>query len=198
MDRFRIARSYRADLGSRLGTLCRGAGRPSGVGGERGMGRLPGHLVRRGRPDSDLGVGSGVSQTRLTVPPNRLRRNHPTIAAGRLNPPVRRDSREFRTHLRYPVHWQSMTGDPEQIDTIAESISAARRRPPPDACERFPPGALLASRYRIISRLGKGGMGEVFRADDLILRQPVALKFLPESARNNVNLLTRFYDEVRI
>jgi serine/threonine-protein kinase len=41
-------------------------------------------------------------------------------------------------------------------------------------------------------------MGEVFRADDLILRQPVALKFLPETARNNVNLLTRFYDEVRI
>ena len=41
-------------------------------------------------------------------------------------------------------------------------------------------------------------MGEVFRADDLILGQPVALKFLPESARNNLNLLTRFYDEVRI
>jgi serine/threonine-protein kinase len=56
----------------------------------------------------------------------------------------------------------------------------------------------LASRYRIVSRLGKGGMGEVFRADDLILGQPVALKFLPESARGNVNLLTRFYDEVRI
>jgi serine/threonine-protein kinase len=41
-------------------------------------------------------------------------------------------------------------------------------------------------------------MGEVFRADDLILGQSVALKFLPESARSNVNLLTRFYDEVRI
>jgi serine/threonine-protein kinase len=88
--------------------------------------------------------------------------------------------------------------DPEQIETIASPISAVRQPPPPDPNERFPPGALLASRYRIISRLGKGGMGEVFRADDLILRQPVALKFLPESARNNVNLLTRFYDEVRI
>jgi serine/threonine-protein kinase len=41
-------------------------------------------------------------------------------------------------------------------------------------------------------------MGEVFRADDLILNQPVALKFLPEEAKSNVNLLTRFYDEVRI
>ena len=64
--------------------------------------------------------------------------------------------------------------------------------------QRFAPGTLIASRYRIISRLGKGGMGEVFRADDLILGQPVALKFLPEAARGNANLLTRFYDEVRI
>jgi serine/threonine-protein kinase len=63
---------------------------------------------------------------------------------------------------------------------------------------RFEPGTLLASRYRIISRLGKGGMGEVFRADDIMLGQPVALKFLSESATGNLGLLTRFYDEVRI
>jgi hypothetical protein len=63
---------------------------------------------------------------------------------------------------------------------------------------RFEPGTLLASRYRIISRLGKGGMGEVFRADDIMLGQPVALKFLSENASGNVSLLTRFYDEVRI
>jgi serine/threonine-protein kinase len=63
---------------------------------------------------------------------------------------------------------------------------------------RFEPGTLLASRYRIISRLGKGGMGEVFRADDLMLGQPVALKFLSEQATGNLSLLTRFYDEVRI
>src|SRR5262249_466849 len=62
---------------------------------------------------------------------------------------------------------------------------------------RFPPRNLLADRYRIISPLGRGGMGEVFRADDLTLGQPVALKFLPESMIDR-SMLERFRNEVRI
>jgi predicted Ser/Thr protein kinase len=63
---------------------------------------------------------------------------------------------------------------------------------------RFLPGALLAARYRIVALLGKGGMGEVYRADDLVLGQPVALKFLPETASKNQELLLRFHNEVRM
>ena len=63
---------------------------------------------------------------------------------------------------------------------------------------RFLPGRLLASRYRIIALLGKGGMGEVYRADDLTLGQPVALKFLPDEAARDENLVERFKNEVRI
>ena len=63
---------------------------------------------------------------------------------------------------------------------------------------RFVPGTLLAERYRILGRLGKGGMGEVFRANDLRLGQTVALKFLPEAMARNPGMLARFYNEVRV
>ncbi len=63
---------------------------------------------------------------------------------------------------------------------------------------RFLPGRLLAGRYRIIALLGKGGMGEVYRADDLTLGQAVAMKFLPDEALSNEGLLERFKNEVRI
>ena len=65
------------------------------------------------------------------------------------------------------------------------------------AAARFVPGAVLADRYRIVGLLGKGGMGEVYRADDLKLGQPVALKFLPPGFDENPERLQRFLNEVR-
>jgi serine/threonine-protein kinase len=63
---------------------------------------------------------------------------------------------------------------------------------------RFAPGSLLDGRYRIIGLLGRGGMGEVYRADDLRLGQPVALKFLPDGLRDEPVRLAQFHNEVRI
>jgi len=63
---------------------------------------------------------------------------------------------------------------------------------------RFPPGTLLAQRYRVVSLLGCGGMGEVYRANDLLLGQTVALKFLPAQWTSDEATLSRFRDEVRI
>jgi serine/threonine-protein kinase len=63
---------------------------------------------------------------------------------------------------------------------------------------RFIPGTILADRYRIVGLLGRGGMGEVYRADDLKLSQPVALKFLPDHLLSDGAALARFHREVRV
>jgi hypothetical protein len=57
---------------------------------------------------------------------------------------------------------------------------------------------MLGGRYRIVGLLGRGGMGEVYRADDLKLGQSVALKFLPGVVESDPERLQRFLNEVKI
>ena len=61
----------------------------------------------------------------------------------------------------------------------------------------FPPGTILAGRDRILALAGRGGMGEVYRADDLRLGQPVALKFLPRALEADSVARERLLGEVR-
>ena len=60
------------------------------------------------------------------------------------------------------------------------------------------PGTIVADRYRIVALLGRGGMGEVYRAEDLRLSQVLAIKFLPEACSQNEAALARFHSEVRV
>ena len=62
----------------------------------------------------------------------------------------------------------------------------------------FITGAMLAGRYRIVGLVGKGGMGEVYKAEDLKLQQAVALKFLPAAVALDAGMLARFHNEVRV
>ncbi len=65
------------------------------------------------------------------------------------------------------------------------------------ASASFQPGQVIAGRYRVVGLLGRGGMGEVYRADDLELSQSVALKFIGRAFAGRPDMLERFRAEVR-
>src|SRR5260370_8770989 len=62
---------------------------------------------------------------------------------------------------------------------------------------RFTPGQIIAQRYRVVALAGRGGMGEVYRAEDLTVGQVVALKFLPETLYQDAAWRGRCPAEVR-
>src|SRR5512144_72634 len=84
------------------------------------------------------------------------------------------------------------------VSSNSETIASPTPPRVPTDGGRYVPGQVLAGRYRMLSLLGRGGMGEVYRADDLKLGQPVALKFLPRDVEGDPDRLQRFLDEVRL
>ena len=80
----------------------------------------------------------------------------------------------------------------EQVDRSRSDISQISQH------GRFLPGTKIVDRYRIVSLIGRGGMGEVYRADDLKLGHTVALKFLPKDLAKDPKRLEYFHSEVRL
>ena len=74
-------------------------------------------------------------------------------------------------------------------DTSAKNVAAARPAPPPDP--RL--GTVVAGRYRLILRLGSGGMGTVYEAEQLITRKRVAVKIL-QSGLGRIDIIRRRFE----
>jgi eukaryotic-like serine/threonine-protein kinase len=71
------------------------------------------------------------------------------------------------------------------------------RRSGANPLERLTPGEVLAGRFRIVNFVAAGGMGEVYKAEDLLLDRMVALKLLPKELAEDRESLERFLREAK-
>jgi len=120
----------------------------------------------------------------------------------------------FRERKVLPLVWRNFVLEASlEGAAIAPSIPAPRKTPPPPYSlrtprtppssnpisssdpiggGRFTPGQIIAERYRAVALAGRGGMGEVYRAEDLNLGQVVAPKSSPRMPPRSPGFMPKY------
>ncbi|MFI5303874.1 MAG: protein kinase [Nitrospiria bacterium] len=81
---------------------------------------------------------------------------------------------------------------PSRLEQLKERAKQASQLTPEET-----EAHTITNRYKVINELGRGGMGIVYRAEDLVLKRIVAYKILPDTFKDNPQFLESFMQEAR-
>ena len=81
------------------------------------------------------------------------------------------------------------------MDAVLKAL-AHGADPPPEPS--FHGGQIVAGRFRVVRFIARGGMGEVYEAEDLRLKERVALKTIRPEVAQNQRVMERFEREIRL
>ena len=125
-----------------------------------------------------------------------LRNDLPTAFIQVVNRLIDHERQDRYTDMRKVISDLKRIAPSQTLTRVRADITA--RAPVIPASPRFSEGRLLAGRFRIVRFIARGGMGDVYEADDLELRERVALKTVRPEIAGSSQVMERFKREIQL